>query len=61
MTNSIHYFNQKKQQIYRVKGKGNFGWFVNKNVGKYLAAKLLNIFVGLRIMLLGLSILAFFI
>jgi len=37
------------------------GWFVNKNVGKYLAAKLLNIFVGIRIMLLGLGILAFFI
>jgi hypothetical protein len=61
MTNSTHYFNQNKQQIYRIKGKGNFGWFVNKNAGKYLAAKLLNIFVGLRIMLLGLGILAFFI
>lgn len=57
----MHYFNENTQQIYRLKSKGNFVWILNKNVGKFLTAKLLNVFAGLRLLLIGLGILAFLI
>jgi hypothetical protein len=59
MLNSLHYFNPKTQQIYRLKSKGKFSWFINKNAGKYFLHQLLNLFVGLRILLVGLGIWAF--
>lgn len=59
MLNSVHYFNPDTQQIYRLKSKGKFTWFFSKNAGKYLAYRLMNLFVGLRILLLGMGFLAF--
>jgi len=59
MLNSLHYFNANTQQIYRIKGKGKFTWFFNRNASKYLAHKFVNLFIGLRILLLGMSIWAF--
>jgi hypothetical protein len=59
MLNSLHYFNPNTQQIYRLKSKGKFTWFFNKNVGKYFAQQVANLFVGLRVLLIGMSIWAF--
>jgi hypothetical protein len=58
--NSLHYFNQNTQQIYLIKSKEGIIGFLNKNLGKFLAAKLQNIFLGLRIILICLSIIACF-
>jgi len=60
MINSIHYFNQNTQQIYRVKSKAGFLSMLNKNARKYLASKLQNLFLGLRVLLLSLGILSLF-
>ncbi len=59
MLNSLHYFNPKTQQIYRLRGKGNFKGFFNKNARKYFAQQVVNLFVGLRIILVGMGIWAF--
>jgi hypothetical protein len=59
MLNSLHYFNSNTQQIYRIKSNGKFTWFFNKNAGKYLAHQLTNLFLTLRIMLIGMGIWAF--
>jgi hypothetical protein len=61
MINSFHYFNQNKQQIFRLKTKAGILGFLNKNTGKYLASKLQNLFLGLRIMLISLAIISLFI
>jgi hypothetical protein len=59
MLNSLHYFNTNTQQIYRLKSKGKFTWFFSKNAGKYFVHRMINLFVGLRILLVGMGIWAF--
>jgi hypothetical protein len=59
MTHSIHYFNHKKQQIYNLKSKRSFIWFLNRNTVKYLVNKMFSLFDGLRLLLLSLGVLAF--
>ncbi len=59
MLNSLHYFNSNTQQIYRIKSKGKFNWSFNKNIRKYFVHQMVDLFVGLRILLIGMGIWAF--
>lgn len=59
MLNSLHYFNPHTQQIYRLKSKGRFAWYLSRNARKYLLHQLVNLFVGLRILLVGMGVWAF--
>jgi hypothetical protein len=60
MIHSVHFFNTKKQQIYLLRKKPSVKNLFSKNTGKYLALKLRNPFVILRLLLLSAGIMELF-